>query len=107
MIPIIKDTLTTQITVTQKIIAISELSITQKEDYKEEYTTYKINEFYVNQINKDIIIVKSTIIKLAKEQIPTSHHSKSVKKIFIFLTKYFKLPDQKVREIIHKHYYNL
>ena len=51
--------------------------------------------------------VKLTIIKLAKEQIPTSHYFKSAKEIFIFLTKHFKLPDQEVREMIHKHYHNL
>ena len=87
------DTPATQITVTQKIIAISELSTTQKEDYREEYSIYKINESYINRINKNIITVKSAIIKSAKEQIPISHYFKLVKKIFIFLTKYFKLPD--------------
>ena len=51
--------------------------------------------------------VKLVIIKLAKEQIPISYYSKSAKEIFIFLIKYFKLPDQEVREIIHKYYYNL
>ena len=45
--------------------------------------------------------------KLVKEQIPTSYYFKSAKEIFIFLTKHFKLPDQKVREIIYKRYYNL
>ena len=97
----------TQTKITQKIIAISELSITQREDYKEKYTTYKINESYINQINKGIITVKLAITKSAKDFIPTSHHSKSAKKIFTFLTKHFKLPDQEVREIIHKHYHNL
>ena len=48
MISVVRDTLATQIIVTQKIIAISELFITQREDYREKYTTYKINEFYVN-----------------------------------------------------------
>ena len=67
IISVIRDTLATQITVTQKIIAISELSITQREDYREEYTIYKINKSYVNQINKDIITVKLVIIKLVKE----------------------------------------
>ena len=51
--------------------------------------------------------VKLIIIKLVKEQIPTSYYSKLVKKIFIFLTKYFKLPDQEIREMIYKRYYNL
>ena len=93
MIPVISDTPATQSIITQKIIAISELSVTQREDYREEYITYKINKSYVNQINKDIITVKSAIIKFTKDFIPTSHHSKSTKKIFIFLTKHFKLPD--------------
>ena len=107
MIPVIKDAPATQIIVTQKIIAISELFTTQKENYREKYTTYKINKSYINQINKDIITVKLTIIKLVKEQIPISHYSKSAKEIFIFLIKYFKLPDQEVKEIIYKHYYSL
>ena len=51
--------------------------------------------------------IKLAIIKLVKEQIPTSYYFKLVKKIFIFLIKYFKLPDQKVKKIIYKHYYNL
>ena len=54
-----------------------------------------------------MMTVKLAIIKLVKKQIPTSYYSKSVKEIFIFLIKYFKLPDQEVREIIYKHYYNL
>ena len=93
IIPVIEDAPATQTIVTQKIIAISELFITQREDYKEEYTTYKINKSYVNQINKGIITVKLTMMKSAKDFIPTSYHLKSAKKIFIFLIKYFKLPD--------------
>ena len=54
-----------------------------------------------------MMTVKSVIIKLAKEQIPTSYYFKLAKEIFIFLIKYFKLPDQKVREVIYKYYYNL
>ena len=67
IISVIRDAPATQIIVTQKIIAISELFITQREDYREEYITYKINKFYVKQINKGIIIVKLAITKLAKE----------------------------------------
>ena len=66
-IPGVGDTPGTQITVTRKVIAISELSITQREDYREEYTTYKINESYINRINKGIMIIKSAIMKLIKE----------------------------------------
>ena len=103
----VKDAPATQIMVTQKIIIISELSVTQRENYKEEYITYKINKSYVNQINNSIITVKLAIIKSARDFISIFYHSKSAKKIFIFLIKHFKLPNQEVREIIYKYYYNL
>ena len=93
IIPEVRDAPGTQLIVTQKVIAISELSTTQREDYREEYTIYKINKFYVNQINKGEMIVKSAIIKFIKDFIPISHYSKLVKEIFIFLIKYFKLPN--------------
>ena len=48
IISVVEDTSATQTTVTQKIIAISELSTTQKEDYREKYTNCKINKFYIN-----------------------------------------------------------
>ena len=48
MIPVVGEAPATQTTVTQKVIAISELSTTQKKDYREEYITYKINKSYVN-----------------------------------------------------------
>ena len=105
-IPVVREAPATQTTITQKAIIISELSVTQREDYREKYTTYKINKFYINQINKGIMTVKLAITKFIKDFIPISHHSKSVKEIFIFLIKYFKLPNQEVREIIHKYYYN-
>ena len=54
-----------------------------------------------------MMTLKSAIMKFIKEFIPTSYYSKSAKEIFIFLSKYFKLPDQEVKEIIHKYYYNL
>ena len=58
IIPVVGDAPATQTTVTQKIIAISELSVTQRKNYREKYTIYKINKSYINQINKNIIIVK-------------------------------------------------
>ena len=48
IISVIGNAPATQLTVIQKIIAISELSITQRKDYREEYTIYKINKFYIN-----------------------------------------------------------
>ena len=42
------DASATQTTVTQKIIAILKLFVTQRKDYREEYIIYKINESYVN-----------------------------------------------------------
>ena len=93
MISGVRDALTTQITVIQKVIAISELFVTQKNNYKKEYTIYKLNKSYINQINNGIITVKLTIIKFAKDFIPISYYSKSAKKIFVFLIKYFKLPN--------------
>ena len=107
IISVIRDALATQIIVTQKIIAISELSTTQKENYREKYTTYKISKFYVNRINKGIITIKSIIIKFIKEQISISYYFKLAKKIFLFLIKYFKLPDQKIKKTIYKYYCNL
>ena len=52
-------------------------------------------------------MIKSTIIKFTKEQIPTSYYFKLVKEIFIFLIKYFKLPAQKFKKKTYKYYYNL
>ena len=54
-----------------------------------------------------MMTLKLAITKSVKEFIPTSYYSKSAKEIFIFLSKYFKLPNQEVREIIYKYYYNL
>ena len=54
-----------------------------------------------------MMTLKSAMMKSVKEFIPTSHYSKSAKEIFVFLSKYFKLPDQEVREMIHERYCNL
>ena len=48
MIPGAEDAPATQLIVTEKVIAISELFIIQRKDYREKYTIYKINKFYVN-----------------------------------------------------------
>ena len=48
-----------------------------------------------------MIPIKLAIIKSTKDLIFIFHYLKLVKEIFIFLTKYFKLPDQKVKEIIY------
>ena len=48
MISVVGDAPATQMTVIWKVIVISELSTTQREDYREEYIIYKMNEFYVD-----------------------------------------------------------
>ena len=40
-----------------------------------------------------MMTLKLVIIKFIKEFIPTSYYSKLAKEIFIFLSKYFKLPN--------------
>ena len=54
-----------------------------------------------------MMTLKLTMTKFVKEFIPTSYYLKSAKEIFIFLSKHFKLPNQKVKKIIYKYYYNL
>ena len=48
MIPVVGDAPATQTTVTQKVIVILELSVTQRKDYKEKYIIYKIKKSYIN-----------------------------------------------------------
>ena len=72
MIPGVGDAPTRQTLVTRKAKAISELSINQRESYKEEMATFNLDESYVDRIGKGMMTIRSAMMKSAKDHIPSS-----------------------------------